>query len=422
MYRQWKLMGTKLAIEPESLEAFLPAEAGLRAHCRRVAALARRVAANLGMSGSDANALAHAALVHHYPAALLKSDARERLMADLNLPAQEVKKKSPQLPGEIASILLAFHGDSGHSSRAEMAGRVLDFCNIFDEEIESLPYEARGAGESVDQFLSDGGPEAKAIQGLRTVRAEDLAAAARRLPEVSLAAMQQFDESAEVISGSEAMTSAVLRMANSAFFAPAAAATNVRDAVGVIGPELSQRVLAAFMVQPFFASQSFRYLWSHSLEVAEWAARLAEAAIGKQVNSADAFLGALLHDLGILAMHRLEPERASEYRWWKENGCPATYAEILMCGRDHGSVGADILRNRKFPESIAEAVEFHHTPELSRNPLAAILYLAEIQTGAEEDLPSSVRRFDALQTIGLSEDEFENMHVWPTAMALIAKS
>ena len=85
-------------------------------------------------------------------------------------------------------------------------------------------------------------------------------------------------------------------------------------------------------------------------------------------------------------------------------GCPATYAERLLFGRDHGEIGADILARWSFPAHVIEAVRFHHQPERSRGASAAFVYLLEFWSGVDEDLPSFHRVEECLARTGLSLD------------------
>ncbi len=419
-------------MEPYSLDAFQPVEPGLRAHCRRVAALVQRIAGRLEFSGSLTAALEKAALVHHYPAALL--GVRERLMADLQPQMRDVGEvDAARLPGEVESILLAFHGYSSgdrDSQPFELAGRVLECCNIFDEEMENLPYEPRPANQAIKEFVSNGGPLAKIIWNSRIVDPTHLARAANRLSEFIPASRDALQwvrrqtvdtgELIDLIGSNEFIQTAIFRVANSAFFSPVRKIVRLDEAIAFLGADVTRRIVSATAVQPLFEPGNLRHLWCHSLETADWAARLAEAASGKGIDPVDAFHAGLLHDLGRVVMHRLDPEQASDYLWWTQRGCPATYAETILCGRDHGSIGAEVIRDWDFPQSIAQGIEFHHCPELSQNLMAAVLYLAEIQAGADEDLPSTVRRHHALKMLGLSEVEFENLHMGPGPMAVLA--
>ena len=64
-------------------------------------------------------------------------------------------------------------------------------------------------------------------------------------------------------------------------------------------------------------------------------------------------------------------------------GCPDPIIERIVLGEDHASIGARALRNWRFAECIASAVENHHRPERNSSPLCSILYLAERDCGLE---------------------------------------
>ena len=78
--------------------------------------------------------------------------------------------------------------------------------------------------------------------------------------------------------------------------------------------------------------------------------------------------------------------------------------ETCLSGLCHGEVGAETLRQWKFPETLVEAVRWQHRPERSSSPLASLLYLSEYWSDSEEDLPSCVRLKVACERSGIVLD------------------
>ncbi len=76
------------------------------------------------------------------------------------------------------------------------------------------------------------------------------------------------------------------------------------------------------------------------------------------------------------------------------------YAEMLSAGTDHAEIGAGISAGWDFPDSIVEAVRFHHRPEMVPSPLAAVLYAVE---EASESLPSLAREHIAAKRLEVEE-------------------
>jgi hypothetical protein len=77
------------------------------------------------------------------------------------------------------------------------------------------------------------------------------------------------------------------------------------------------------------------------------------------------------------------------------------FAELVLCGFEHGAAGAEILRSWTFPEHLIEAVQQHHRPEAGDSLLGAALYLAEDRSGSREDLVSPARMSLAYDRLGI---------------------
>ena len=136
-------------------------------------------------------------------------------------------------------------------------------------------------------------------------------------------------------------------------------------------------------------------LWEHSLEASENAAWVANQA---GVDPGEAYLAGLVHDVGRLPFEL--STAGLSVRKWEEAGFPTVYADMIATGTDHAETGAEILADWNFPNSIIEAVRFHHRPELVPSKLAALLYAVE---DAEESLPSLARDHTAAKHLDVAE-------------------
>jgi HD-like signal output (HDOD) protein len=56
---------------------------------------------------------------------------------------------------------------------------------------------------------------------------------------------------------------------------------------------------------------------------------------------------------------------------------PVWQAEVHVLGFHHGNVGAALLRAWGLPDSVADAVAFHHEPDMTNDPLARVVSLAD---------------------------------------------
>jgi putative nucleotidyltransferase with HDIG domain len=162
-----------------------------------------------------------------------------------------------------------------------------------------------------------------------------------------------------------------------------AAVNTLSGALSRIGTIGFANLIAAAAARTCFVSVELHDLWEHSLQAAKNAAALASES---DCDAGEAYLAGLVHDIGRLAFEL--SDAAPGIRQREESGFPTIYAEMLFTGGDHAEIGADILAGRSFPESIVEAVRFHHRPELVTSKLAAVLYAVE---DVNESLPSLAR-------------------------------
>jgi putative nucleotidyltransferase with HDIG domain len=142
-------------------------------------------------------------------------------------------------------------------------------------------------------------------------------------------------------------------------------------------------------------------LWPHSLDTADMSCQL--AARSGVVETGQAYLCGLLHDVGRIALEAVPLYDSARLFGFIRAGCPRVYAENLLLRTDHGTLGAHIARYWRLPEPLVEAIQHHHRPEAVQNPLASVLYLGEFLTGGEEDLPSRYRLNVALRRLNLAE-------------------
>jgi putative nucleotidyltransferase with HDIG domain len=164
-------------------------------------------------------------------------------------------------------------------------------------------------------------------------------------PESSLA------DIGHIISEDMAMTATILKFVNSAFFGMQQSIQTVARAVSFLGIDtISGLVLAHGVFKPSGKStvseRNLQDLWQHSLRTAACARVLATHERWSAVRVEEAFLAALLHDVG-----RIVPGHAA--------AAPAAH---LVQDVDHATIGAYLLGLWGFSDIIVEAVAFHHCP------------------------------------------------------------
>ncbi len=366
-------------------------DSALFSHGRRVAALAMEISRIAGLSASLRRMLEEAARVHH---------------------SLEMTRHPTPL-GRLAWNVAC--GDE--EGQLETAAGIVRLCNLLDEQFEALQFDYKDADAILDDLQSFGpleGFDPALVQHFRQMRCRCLPEQIRRGAGLSVeacAARQVFRalgeerdydvwELAAIAVRDPVLAASLVAVANSSLYSPAGKFSGVAQAISYIGVVQARKVMLAAVLRPLFASAGLTRLWSHSVGAAQFCSTLAGQT--EFIGAEEGLLLGLVHDFGALALHFAPSETRDRYARLIEQGCPATYVERLLFGRDHGEIGAEILAQWNFSDRLIEAVRFHHQPERSDCVLAAFSYLAEFWSGLDEDLPSFNRVEHCLSRTGLS--------------------
>jgi len=180
---------------------------------------------------------------------------------------------------------------------------------------------------------------------------------------------------ATVVSKDQVLATLVLRLANSAFSAPASDIMNVSDAVIRVGTRAVRNVvvascLASRLKDPQIYGRYGADLTDHSIGTA-YLARLVAEQSGDSPE--EAFLYGLLHDIGKLLILKLARDANLRY------GPPARDEEIeALMAEKHAEFGGYLLEQWKLPAHLNDPIVWHHQPDRAENdPRAAgVAYVA----------------------------------------------
>lgn len=196
---------------------------------------------------------------------------------------------------------------------------------------------------------------------------------------------------AGLISQDPALTARVLRIANSAFYGFPSKIDSIARAVTIIGTQGLAEIVTASSVIHLFETRmddviDMDRFWRHSLMVGLLARGLGPRLKTPVLHGERLFIGGLLHDIGRLAMAMKIPELV-RVMMSRASGKLESLWEIerLVFDLDHAEVGGELLRQWKLPESIQDAVGFHHEPELAVKHMldAAIVHIADVMVSRE---------------------------------------
>jgi HD-like signal output (HDOD) protein len=222
---------------------------------------------------------------------------------------------------------------------------------------------------------------------------------------------------AQLIEGSPALAARVLRMANSAFYAPLEPVVSLNRAVAMLGETvIRQLVLTSLVLSRRAATRSPREalaaarVMGDAVRTATVARTLAE--MSKAAPRDDAFVAALLHDLGHIYLLDEVGDLYAGYLL-DSPGDEGLFREIAMSGTTHQDVGAAFAFDWNLPEAVANVLAEHHSPE--PNTLGALVHAADalIQQSAHipaDDYAAEVQAHaveTALQWVGVERVAWE---------------
>ena len=183
----------------------------------------------------------------------------------------------------------------------------------------------------------------------------------------------------QLISTDRALTTRLLRLANSEFFKLSGKINSVSEALALLNLTLVRTMAqeaaqsASLKAVPGVPLQRF---WDYSLDTARVSRAL--AGVVRQ-NQQAAFTCGLIHAFGELAMHLAMPQ---ETALLSEKFSPLDLrrasAERNTFGYTYASVSAGLARMWHFPESMVDALEHQYAPFDNNvyEPLAGVIHLA----------------------------------------------
>ena len=198
---------------------------------------------------------------------------------------------------------------------------------------------------------------------------------------------------ADTISKDPALTSKILKVANSAYYGFSQEVSTLEKAVPLLGYNmvrslaLSIGVIDSLPYGKSSANFSREGLWVHGLAVATVMHELGRRLGGSQEND-QFFVVGLLHDIGKFVLDLFFSElfhKALEEAHSRED--LALYAaENEIIGFDHGEVGGMLLTRWRFPEAISKPIALHHQAVLSDNQYAADVAMLRIADALPQEI------------------------------------
>lgn len=195
-----------------------------------------------------------------------------------------------------------------------------------------------------------------------------------------------------ILKSDPALTSKILKLANSAYYGLAQEVTNVKRAVIFLGFKTIKNLVFAASVCEIFKSKediggySRELLWKHSVVVAILSKTISQRA-GLNVGE-DIFTTAILHDIGIIMEDQYlnkEFRGVVSHPHIGERGL--NDIEQAELGFDHAFLGEQVSIRWKLPKEISKIIAYHHKPQNAPEEIrrsASIIYIADAISNANK--------------------------------------
>lgn len=188
------------------------------------------------------------------------------------------------------------------------------------------------------------------------------------------ASLKDFED---ILKPDPALTTNLLRLANSPYFGFSRKVDSVKQALTILGTNRVFEVTtcAMFMKQIPAILPGYGLLakdfWQHCVAVAIFSEQLA-ADTGQKRRDLN-FTAGLLHDIGKLVLSYFIAQELPQVLDKIHNSSITLFeAEKTVLGYDHADVGFTLAQRWQLPTSICNVIKLHHTPELATEDQALI--------------------------------------------------
>lgn len=191
----------------------------------------------------------------------------------------------------------------------------------------------------------------------------------------------------DIISRDPALTTKVLKLANSAYYGLPREVDTLTRAITILGFETIKNLALTISLFRAFCVRSgqlidFKNLWYHSLGTAVAAKAVCARSLHllrDETVMEQAFLCGIIHDIGKIAMAQCLPtQMAQVFERMRETGQPQHEIEKEIIGFSHQRAGQALADAWNFPEEYLKVIRQHHAPNMAANtdPKTALLIMA----------------------------------------------
>lgn len=246
-------------------------------------------------------------------------------------------------------------------------------------------------------------------------------ASIRPIPQVALKVLRiiedgsyDIDKIAEEVKKDQVISAKTIQLCNSAMFAKRHEVISLDHALVFLGQELFIKLVISAAVESYYSQSGNGYslckggLYHHAIGTAMVAEKI--ALMTEKVVPAVAYTAGLLHDIGKVVLDQyIVGAYPMLYREFQDRQSEIIDVENRILGKDHTQIGELLAKSWSLPDSLGDAIQFHHRPEKSTDnrPLTTIVYLADLlmsrfHAGLELERMGTDKLVDHLSQLDLS--------------------
>lgn len=246
-----------------------------------------------------------------------------------------------------------------------------------------------------------------------------------RVREISEDPKSSVADLANIILFDHALTTKILKIANSAFYAEfASRVSTITQAITLMGFRTVQNVVISLALYDSVKAMGehhkfdFRQFWTHSLSTGVIGKMIASAARYKTPE--EAFIAGFMHNIGVAILAVIFPEEYDVVLKNINSGEDQLLAERSVFGMDHTEVGGWLAKKWNLPPVLARPITDHHrlripAKQRSLHMLVDIVYLGDVgydamlKQGTTSDETAALFRQAAGDLAGISEQQLEKI-------------
>lgn len=218
---------------------------------------------------------------------------------------------------------------------------------------------------------------------------------------------------ARVLERDPSLAGHVLRVANSAVYAPNEEIVSLQQAVGRLGMRtVSEIAIAVALKGRAFDVKGYenrvKKLWVHSATSGAWAREIARK---RRRNVEGAFLSGLLHDVGKPVVLQTAIDLTEELGIRPHPTHLAAWMDDY-----HEEIGARLVLSWTLPEWMADIARHHHRPDEAQENVDQVrtVRLADLLShwtvNPTEELESEIEGSPVLASLGIYRDELDELY------------